>query len=362
MLAQIDLCDECGLCLEGCPVYNETGNELFSPLGRVKSARAIFSGEQISGEMVESMYNCPMCGTCDVSCPKEIKVSEIVADCRRELVRKGSAPLPAHNKIIEGILETGNAVNGDPEKRLEWLPEEFEDRKSDTLLYLGCIPSFLLRETASSSYLVLKKAGIDFMLLKDEGCCGTYFYDSGRLDLAERWFGENNDRFKALGIKRLIVPCVGCYRCFKRYYPQVLGKVDFEVYHITEILHDLLQKGALDLEKRDLRATYHDPCHLGRAEGIYEEPREILRACGAEIVEMEKNRNYSVCCGAGAGIRSVFRDLSLKIASRTLDMADTDTIVSPCSFCTFNLRWASRKADKGKEIKYITEIILDCLR
>ena len=95
---------------------------------------------------------------------------------------------------------------------------------------------------------------------------------------------------------------------------------------------------------------------------MYEKPREILRACGTEIVEMEKNREQAVCCGAGAGIRSVFRELSLKIASKTLDMAHTDTLVSPCSFCTFNFRWASRKQEKGKEIKYITEIVLDSLK
>ncbi|MEM2925413.1 MAG: heterodisulfide reductase-related iron-sulfur binding cluster [Methanocellales archaeon] len=104
--------------------------------------------------------------------------------------------------------------------------------------------------------------------------------------------------------------------------------------------------------------SYHDPCRLGRKEGKYEEPRRILQACGGEIVEMEKNRENAACCGAG--IRSVFRDLSLSLALKALELAKTDTIVS--SFCIFNLRWAARKKGLDRKIKYISEIILEALR
>jgi heterodisulfide reductase subunit D len=359
MLKQIELCNECNACLEVCPVYLETRKEVDSPLSRLKNAKRIFSSEEVSWEVVESYYNDPMCGLCDFACPSEIKISEIIKDTRRELVTRGLAPLDGHKKIIASILERGNSIEADPNKRLEWLPEPFVDRESDTLLYLGCLSSYLVKESATASYLLLKKAGVDFRILRDEGCCGVYLYDTGKRDLAEKLFRENATRFKELGIKKIIVPCAGCYTCFKHYYPNILGRLDFEVYHIVDIIQNLIESGTLKLKPINAKMTYHDPCRLGRRMGKYDEPRQILEACGAMIIEMEKNREQASCCGAGGGVRSVFRDLSLSLAIRALELSKTDTIVSSCPFCIFNFRWASRKKMVDRKIQYIAEVVLE---
>ncbi|MHA1894155.1 MAG: (Fe-S)-binding protein [Candidatus Helarchaeota archaeon] len=358
MINEIEKCVECSICLDTCPTYQETNNLSFSPMGRLQEARKIFNGEEITELIIESMYNCPECSMCEVVCPESIKITTVISKAREKLVEEGHAPLGRQEKIMKGIWKLGNSVRGDPEKRLDWLPEPFEEKKSENLLFLGCLPSYLVKDVARSSYLALKKANYDFMILEDEGCCGVYFFDAGKIDDAEKKFKENVARFEKLGIKKIIVPCAGCFRCFKFYYPEVLGKTSFEVLHISEILADEIKKGNLKVDKEKLDLVYHDPCRLGRKAGIYEEPREIIKAKGINLIELERNRENSSCCGAGAGIRSLYKDLSQNIASTYLKKLPDKDLVTSCSFCLFNFRAAAKKNDLNKKIKHISEIVL----
>lgn len=358
---EISRCTQCEACLDACPTFQATGERLFSPMERLKTAGRILEGEIPNSFEIESIYNCPKCMQCEAVCPEEIKVTQVIHRTREELVRRGLGPLPRHDEIIQGILKQGNSVGGDPKRRLEWLPEEFPRRESETLLYLGCLPSFLVRESATSTYLVLKKLGVDFMILEDEGCCGTYIYEAGRRDFAGELFEKNVDRFKSLGIKQLLVPCNGCLKCFKYFYPEVLGEVDFSVHHVVEVIYNRLKEEPSILKKIPREVTYQDSCRLSRGEHMTEEPREILKLCGAELLEPEKNRAEAPCCGAGAGIRSVYRDLSLKLASNLLSQIPAEEIVSACPFCIFNLSWASRKKELDKKLTYITTLILKSL-
>lgn len=355
---EIARCTECNLCLEICPTYQATGELLFSPLYRLKTASQIFNGISPDPLMIESIYNCPKCMKCETVCPEEIPVTDIMQSTREELVKIGSGPLEQHDKIIEGILNSGNSVNGEPAKRLDWLPEEFQQNESETLLYIGCIPSYLVKEAAASTYLVLKKLGIDFMILEDEGCCGTYIYEAGRKDIAIEYFQRNVERFGSLGIKNIIAPCNGCLKCFKYFYPKVLDNVDFTVNHVVEVIYDKLKENPDILNKIKNNATYQDSCRLSRGEGITEEPREILKMCGVEIEEPDVNRTDASCCGAGAGIRSVYRDLSMQIAYNLLTSIPSNEIISACPFCVFNLNYTSGKKELDKKTLYLTSLIL----
>ena len=359
---QILRCTECEACVEACPTYQATGETMFSPMYRLKIASQIFGGEEPTPRLVESIYNCPKCMLCENVCPEEIKITRIVHQAREELVRQGFGPLPRHDEVIQDILTKGNSVNGDPAARLDWLPEEFSKKESQTLLYLGCLPSYIVKEAAASTYLVLKKLGVDFMILEDEGCCGTYIFEAGKRDMAGEFFQKNVERFKSLGIKQIIVPCAGCMKCFKYFYPDVLGRVDFSVQHVLETIYQKLKEEPSLLKEIPRTVTYQDACRLSRGEGLTEEPREILKLCGVEIKEAEKNRAVALCCGAGAGIRSVYRDLSMQIASNLLNSAPTEYMVSTCPFCVFNLNYTSRKKELKNRLVYFTSLVLESLK
>jgi Fe-S oxidoreductase len=362
LLEQAKSCTECQLCLEGCPVYQVTNEALFSPIERLKIAVNLCEGEEISEPMIESINNCLGCMRCEDVCPQEIKLTEVVFQARTELSKRGLGPPERQNRIIEGILATGNAVKGDPETRLEWLPEEFPRKQSDTLFYVGCLGSYQLKDAAASSYLVLKKLGFDFMLLEDEKCCGSILYENGRIDLAGELFHKNIEKFNSLGIKKIVVLCPICLKCFKYYYPKILGDTGISVQHVAQVIYDLLKQNPALLKKIPRVLTYHDPCPLARKEALIEEPRRILNWCGAELKEMEDSKENALCCGAGSGVRVIYRDLSLEIASRVLNMAQTETIVSACPLCTFHLNYASHERELAKKVVYFTNIVWDSVK
>lgn len=358
---QIASCSACDACMDVCPTYTNTRNALYSPKRRVELARRVLVDNEVDEDAIVSFYTCPKCSACEVVCPMGIEVSKIVGLARNRIVELGKGPLPAHKKVIQNLLASGNTVGGDPAKRLEWLPEPFEQRESETLFYAGCLPSYLVKDAAQYSYLALKKLGVDFMILKDEGCCGTYMYESGQIDQARAYFQKNVDRFKKLGVKQIIVPCNGCYKCFKYFYPEVLGSNDFEIVHVVQRIYNTLKDFPHRLTKIARTVTYQDSCRLGRVEGYTEEPRRLLTWCGADVHELPSSRENTPCCGSGGGVRSAFKDLSFNIAKDLLQKTDTKELVSPCPFCTFNLGFAVKSAELDKKVTYISKLIYESL-
>ncbi len=358
MLDQAASCTECGVCLEVCPTYRVKGEELFSPMGRMKEVKKLLGEKEANNVSSESLNSCFGCLRCEAVCPEEIRIADAVFAARSELVKRGVGPPEKQKMAIEEVLTCGNAANGDPERRLDWLPEEFPGKESDTLLYVGCLAAYILKEAAASAYLVLKRLKVDFMLLPDEKCCGTLLYENGRIDLAHEYFLKNLERFRSLGIRRIIALCPACQYCFQHFYPRLLGELDISICHIAEVIASAPE---IPLKKVHKVITYQDPCRLGRAEGIIEEPRKVLGCCGAELREMKERGKEAPCCGAGGGVRMVYRDLSLQTAYNLLDMIETDSIVSTCPFCCFHLNYASRKKGLTKKVAYFTEVVRDSL-
>ena len=359
--AQLELCDECEVCLEACPTYKVNQALDFSPIGRRRAAKGVFQGKEVTPQIIQTIYTCLECASCTNTCPYDIDVPEIVHQSRIELAARGLGPLEEHKRIAEGIQRLGNTVSGDPSKRLDWLPEELPTHQSSTLFFVGCLASYLVQDAAVSSYLLLKKLDVDFMLIKDEGCCGIYYHWVGRMNLAREHFEKNANKLKQLGVERLIVDCAGCYDCFTRLYPQVLGNKDFEVVHIAQLLPSRLKGRGIEAKETGIEVTYHDPCGLGRLQGIYDEPREALKLCGVRVKELVENRQNAPCCGGGGAVRASYPDLCLKVASSLLNQAPVSPIVTPCPFCEFNLTFAARKTRSDKEIAYFTKAILRAL-
>ncbi|MFX0006387.1 MAG: (Fe-S)-binding protein [Promethearchaeota archaeon] len=371
LLTQINSCIECKDCMEVCDTYKVTSDETKSPYGRLKIAENVFSNNSITENEIIGLYTCTLCALCDLTCQQNIQISEIIHSSKINLVEKKQAPLEIHNKIIKGIIEKDNSVGGDPDERLNWLPEkykekeEFEKKDSDTLLFLGCMSSFRVTQSALSSYEILKLAGYDFKILKEEPCCGEYIYSAGDLQLAKKIFKENIEIFQKIGVKNLIVTCGGCLYAFDKVYRKYFGDFNLNVRHIIEVIYDLEKKGKITLNSLNRSITYHDPCRIGRKHisgPLYYEPRELLRKCGLKLKDLALNPEDTPCCGAGSGIRGVDSSICIKIGKELFSNITPKEIATSCPLCVFNFRYVNYKNQLDKESKYITDYILESMK
>ena len=235
--------------------------------------------------------------------------------------------------------------------------------------YVGCMATYRLPSIAKSTIEILKESGIDFTVLGDkEWCCGSVALRTGHIDIAKKLAEHNVEEIKKLGVDRVVTACAGCYRTFKVDYPELLGTDDlgFEVLHVPELLHELIETGKVELQQLDKTVTFHDPCHIGRHMDLYEIPRVVLQKVpGLELVEMERNKENARCCGAGGGVRSAFRDLSRNLADRRLEDAEetkAEILTTACPFCTYNLREAVDRNGTDIEMLDLPELFVRLLR
>jgi Fe-S oxidoreductase len=367
----VNSCIECEGCLEVCDTYAVTQNLLQSPMGRLKIVNKAYSNsEDITNEEIKGIYTCTLCGICDQICQKGIPIADLIHSSKIKFVELGIGPLDIHKKITLGITEKNNSVGGNPEERLDWIPdtyrdtEQFEKKESDTLLFFGCMSSFRVKESASASYELLKKANYDFKIYKEEPCCGEYVYSSGDLELAKKIFLENFESFKKNGIKTIITTCGGCIYAFNNIYPKYIDDWDIKVKHIVQIVNELYEQKKLKFKNHNQKITYHDPCRVGRKlinNEIYDEPRILLRETSEELVEISHGREFTTCCGAGSGIRGVDSSITIRIGQKIFDDLKNDMIISSCPLCIFNFRYVNYKTNSSVKSKYITEFLLEAL-
>ena len=212
----------------------------------------------------------------------------------------------------------------------------------------------------------LDAANVDYTTLAtEEGCCGFPMFLMGAKEEFRANAEKLMEKIKATGAKELVTPCAGCYKTFKKLYPDV-GNRDVEIYHSVLYLEKLINDGRINL-KGDLgkKVTYHDPCDLGRAFNIFEEPRDIIKKVpGADYVEMARNRLQARCCGAGGGVQANNPDMAVAMGAERVKDAlavGAEIIVSGCAACKDNLRKGAKaipKDERGKiKVMDITELI-----
>ena len=371
ILEEIQSCIDCKECLEVCDTYLVTLDDSKSPNGRLKIAEKVFKNNEITEEERVGLYTCTLCAICDLTCQQEIGIADIIHSAKVHLVKNNKGPLENHSKIIKGILEKDNSVNGNPEERLEWLPEEyrknelFENKDSDTLLFFGCMSSFRVKESARAPYEILKHANYDFKILEKEPCCGEYAYSAGSLEVSKKIFRENIDLFKKIGVKNLIVTCGGCLYAFDKLYPKYFSDCEIKVRHIVDVIHELEKNGKIKLKSLNKTVTYHDPCRLGRKYKngpLFKEPRELLKSCGLSVNELTQNPEECPCCGSGSGIRGVDSSICIRIGNELFKKIETEELVSSCPLCIFNFRYVTYKNQIDKKSIYLTDYILEAIK
>lgn len=235
----------------------------------------------------------------------------------------------------------------------------------NTLYYPGCLTKFVAKDIFDKYKKILEREGIDYIMLGGkEMCCGSPVKNAGAGNEFKELAKKNLKVFKEHGVKRIITNCPACAAVFKLDYKEALGEQwDIEVKHITELKFKVqslklkvLAQEENQKKKRKIKATYHDPCHLGRVLGIYEQPREIIKNAGYDIKEMELGHAKSFCCGGGGGVKSNDTELSNRIAKDRIDQAKktgAKVLITSCPMC-----WANLKENSGDlEVREISEII-----
>jgi heterodisulfide reductase subunit D len=207
----------------------------------------------------------------------------------------------------------------------------------------------------------MEKAGEDYgLMLEDEVCCGSTVKRIGHMKLFDKLRKENEKRIRGTGVKRIVTACSGCYKTLKQDYPG-LAK-DIEILHSTEYLARLLEEGRLRPAKKQVKVTYHDPCHLGRHTSVYDPPRTVLKSVpGLTLTEMKNSRELSRCCGGGAGVKTAYPELSKKAAVRRIKEAEktgAELLITTCPFCVQTLKAAAEETGSKMQVMELS-VFLD---
>lgn len=356
------LCYQCGLCDTVCP-WNRV--RAFSMRKIIRAAT--FGLTEIE---IEEMWRCATCGNCPRQCPRGVEIIEAGMSLRRIATEYGVFPAPVSpiRGVSASLLGKGNPLSEDREKRADWtegLSVETFTEGMEILYFPGCYPCYdpRLKKVARATANILNQAGVDFGILgSKENCCGESIRKAGDEELFKRLARENIKTFIDSGVSKILVSSPHCYHTFKNEYLQF--RVNFEVVHITQYLIELVNAGRLEITGQyGKKVTYHDPCYLGRHNGIYDEPREVLKQIpGLELNEMADTRDDSLCCGGGGGriwMETVkgerFSDLRIEQAVGV----GAEVLATACPYCITHFEESRLSLDdrEAAEIMDITEIL-----
>ncbi len=359
-------CYQCGLCDTVCP-WNRV--RVFSMRKLVR--QATFGLTEIESE---EMWRCTTCGRCPQRCPRGVGILEVGVAARRVATEFGVFPdsVKPLRGISASLVAEGNPLNGERAKRAEWAQglsvKPFEEGM-EILYFPCCYLSYdaRLKKVAKATVQILNKAGVDFGILgSEENCCGESIRKAGDEELFKQLARANIKTFIDRGVKRILVSSPHCYHAFKNEYAEF--KVRFDVIHISEYLFELIGSGRLKLSGEYAKTVaYHDPCYLGRHNGIFDPPRESLKkVAGLELREMPDTHADSLCCGGGGGRiwmetpkKERFSDLRVEQA---IDVG-AEVLATACPYCITNFEDSrlNRSDSDAIAIKDITEIIQEAL-
>lgn len=406
--AEMQKCFRCSLCKmvplptvlnpkysDGCPSSRLFHFHGYSGSGKNIMALSLVNGRiKVDQTLADITFACTACGLCDVSCKfiMEAERHSVNMALREHIVDEGFA-LSAHQPMIKNLEEYGRPQGKIDSPDLSWAEELgikiLPDEMAQVLLFAGCDPrgSDIARKFAR----LLKQAGVDFGIMRNETCCGMPAYWTGHRDTFEKTANSLVNQLDNMKIQTVIALCGACLGAFRSKYPEYARAPQARVLHATEFLAQLIQGGRLKLPKPVKRkVTYHDPCYLGRqseppvtwqgeykvthgcmnytdppkvinrgVNGVYEPPRHILRAIeGLDFVEMYRIREYSYCCGGGGGVSLAYPELARSAALHRLEEAmdvGAECLVTACHDCRANLYKSQQSS--GKSLLPVIDII-----
>ena len=284
-------CVQCGYCRPVCSLYAGRGWESATPRGKFYFLREYAHGNiDFDQDEVDTFLMCTTCKRCNPECQVRIPIQEDFDQMRGFLVmEKEFATYPAFYLMKAATRAEHNIWAELREHRADWAPPDVAYQDAGELAYwAGCTASYISPDIARNAFRIFKEGGVEFAYMgTDESCCGAPMFMSGQWDAFEEVVRYNIGQFQKRGIKTLMVSCPGCWVFLNHYYRDWAKKLgleyDVEVRHISEVISDLIDQGRLQFKHPaqgapDKKATWHDPCHIGRHGGIYDPPRQVLQS------------------------------------------------------------------------------------
>jgi heterodisulfide reductase subunit D len=344
---KVRLCLDCGKCTVVCPVARYDSG--FNP--RLIIQKSLQDKEHRSAG--ESIWSCFDCGMCVERCNYKVQFPEFITVLRTASVIDGTRVQCSHGGSLQSAMHMMSRAEIQ-QKRMDWLPEDITlAEQSDTRFFVGCAPYFdvifgdIGVKTINGvvgALRLLNKAGIAFNLLANERCCGRDLLIQGDQEGFLNLVKANKEEFNRHGVKRIITYCPECYDCLKNEYPKVTGNKDIQIVNLIELLSPMIKDKKIALGKLEKKLTYHDPCKLGRGFRLFEEPRELLKSIsGVDLVEMENNRETSLCCGANpwAYCNAVNRQVQGQRLAQAVAVG-AEALVTACPKCQIHLKCAQK--------------------
>jgi fumarate reductase (CoM/CoB) subunit B len=360
---EIEYCTYCPkLCRFACPVAQVECSETVTPTGKMTVLRQVRDGViPLDQDAASLMYNCSGCLRSRTYCEHEIEVIRAFEAARHEAVKAGVAPDRVY-KYLETWQRYGNPFGEDLLKKLKALaPEEYFTRPAPVLIFTGCTILHYHPEVLKSMIQVLSALKVEFRIFSNERlCCGFPIFTLGHREAS---LEQMKNIASAISSAEIVIsPCPTCASNLRQFYPEQGIEIKPRVLHISEFLAERVSE--LSLERKNTRKViYHDPCHLGRYLGVYDQPRQILAAILEQpLIEFYENREHATCCGGGGGLPVTHPLTAREIArGKIQDFLESgaDLLCTACPMCQRALERSGR--DKGIVVKDISQLIADCL-
>lgn len=302
-------CVECRRCTDNCPA-NNSGQEL-DPRGFILAGRkSLFENadsDPVIGTIIseDALGQCTSCGACEYICPVGIEHLQILTGAKRAQAMSIGTGMVA-TEFIETVERSGNAFGGKNKERKSLLEEFdiplFEPGKTEYLLWMGCVWNYNVdaRDALESFIKILKKSGTSFGVLKTEVCCGHHQRRQGEEMQFQDLAGKNIEAIQ--GANKIITPCPHCMHTLGKEYADLDAQFKADIWHHSQFIQKLIADEAIKVQKvsDNKSTTYHDPCYLGRYEGDFKTPRNLISDIGYDLVEMERSHEIALCCGGGS--------------------------------------------------------------
>ncbi|MFN2291552.1 MAG: (Fe-S)-binding protein [Anaerolineae bacterium] len=363
-------CYQCGTCSASCPAAALMD---YSPRQLWQMLRLGLREQVMTSR---TFWLCTQCYACQVRCPRGISIAETMRRLREWAVAEGYEIPVAISNLRQAVNNTYNILNEDNQSRMIWsqnlqpLPEQLQSSgqgQAEVLLYTGCVSSFypMAYSIPQSLVQILEQADVTYTTLGgEEWCCGYPLFGAGMEADVPELARHNIAKAQEVAPQYLVATCSSCFHTWKHLYPAYTdgdGQWGFEIQHASEYLARLIQEGRIKMTPLDWVVTYHDPCDLGRKNGVYEAPRSIIHSIpGIELREMVNTRENAMCCGGGGDVAMMEADVTEHIAEERLAQAvetGAKAIISSCQQCKRTLLQAARKTKTRIRILDVTELV-----